>query len=155
MNKSTMNIIIYIFSILLTVSAANGIQSEVKMNLEEFQEMLEMFESARFNEAELRVMEQKKQHGAEHQRMIELDNAIRQSVEKAERNKIASQQALFHDNFKVLSLSADGIFNTSSATSGIECDIALLKCLFGNGTKVDHHSSSECNVCGSFEWGAR
>eukprot|EP00581_Thalassiosira_minuscula_P019886 CAMPEP_0183733268 /NCGR_PEP_ID=MMETSP0737-20130205/40678_1 /TAXON_ID=385413 /ORGANISM="Thalassiosira miniscula, Strain CCMP1093" /LENGTH=716 /DNA_ID=CAMNT_0025966493 /DNA_START=185 /DNA_END=2335 /DNA_ORIENTATION=- len=92
------------------------------MNLEEFQEI---FSSARLNEAELRVIEQKKRHEAEHQRKIkELDEVILQSKKNADKDRAADHLALFPDNFKVLTQKADGVFNASSLDSGVEGDVA-------------------------------
>lgn len=112
-------------TIAMTASAvaADGMtKSEVKMNLEEFQEI---FASARLNQAELRVLEQKKRHEAEHLRKIkELDEAIRQSKVMAEKERVADHQALFPENYKVLTQRADGLFNSSDSTSGVEGDVA-------------------------------
>lgn len=103
-------------------TTAETIKSEVKMNLEEFQEI---FSAARLSEAENRVIEQKKRHEAEHQRkMKELDNAIRQSKVNAEKDRISDHLALFPENFKVLTQRAGGVFNTSDPASGVEGDVA-------------------------------
>ncbi len=101
---------------------AEMIKSEVKMNLEKFQEI---FSAARLSEAEYRIIEQKKRHEAEHQRkMKELDQAICQAKMNIEKDRTADHLALFPDNYKVLTQKADGIFNASSLASGVEGDVA-------------------------------
>lgn len=98
------------------------IKSEVKMNLQEFEEI---FSSARLNEAEQRVAEQKKRQTAEHQRKIKkLDEAILQSKLKVEKDRDADHRALFPENYKVLSQMAAGSFNASAPSSGVEGDVA-------------------------------
>jgi len=103
-------------------TSAETIKSEVKMNLEEFEEI---FSSARLNEAEQRVMEQKRRNEAEHQRKIkELDEAIQQSRTKAERDRFTDYLATFPENYKVLTQKANGLFNASAPSSGPEGDVA-------------------------------
>eukprot|EP00485_Elphidium_margaritaceum_P009170 CAMPEP_0202688612 /NCGR_PEP_ID=MMETSP1385-20130828/4105_1 /ASSEMBLY_ACC=CAM_ASM_000861 /TAXON_ID=933848 /ORGANISM="Elphidium margaritaceum" /LENGTH=767 /DNA_ID=CAMNT_0049343627 /DNA_START=31 /DNA_END=2334 /DNA_ORIENTATION=+ len=97
-------------------------KSEVKMNLDEFEEI---FSSARLNEAEQRVREQEQRHAAEHQRKLkELDEAIVRAKTKTEHARIADHLALFPDNYKVLTQRADGLFNASAPSSGVEGDVA-------------------------------
>mmetsp|Transcript_41842 Transcript_41842/g.75378 ORF Transcript_41842/g.75378 Transcript_41842/m.75378 type:complete len:747 (-) Transcript_41842:129-2369(-) len=110
------------FAGMAMVTTAEMMKSEVKMNLEEFQEI---FSSARLNEAELRIIEQKKRHEAEHQRKIkELDEAILQSKVMVEKDRVADHLALFPENYKVLTQRADGLFNASAPASGVEGDVA-------------------------------
>eukprot|EP00585_Thalassiosira_rotula_P004071 CAMPEP_0196141116 /NCGR_PEP_ID=MMETSP0910-20130528/8782_1 /TAXON_ID=49265 /ORGANISM="Thalassiosira rotula, Strain GSO102" /LENGTH=751 /DNA_ID=CAMNT_0041402161 /DNA_START=75 /DNA_END=2330 /DNA_ORIENTATION=- len=115
-------LLISFFVGMATKTTAEMIKSEVKMNLEEFQDI---FSAARLSEAEHRVVEQKKRHEAEHQRKIkELDNAIRQSKVNVEKDRLADHLALFPDNYKVLTQRADGIFNSSAPAAGVEGDVA-------------------------------
>jgi len=92
------------------------------MNLEEFQEI---FSSARLNQAEQRVVDQKKHLNAEHQRKIkELDEAIRQSKVIADKDQVADHLALFPYNYKVLTQRVDGLVISSDPSSGVEGDVA-------------------------------
>lgn len=93
-------------------------ESQVTLSLNEFQDL---FSSARLEEAERRLLDQRKIQEAQHKlKLQELEN-LKSSMQKdgeEQRNKV------FPLNYQVLQHTATGYFNSSSDESGVEHDVA-------------------------------
>ena len=104
--------------VLCGYAAGQRESSKVTLSLDEFQEL---FSSARLEQEERRLLDQRKRYEAEHQkRLAELEQHSQHVNAKARQQR----EALFPDNFQVLRHSASGYFNASSSSSGVERDVA-------------------------------
>jgi len=100
------------------VEAQQQAKSHVTLSLDEFEEL---FSSARLEEAQRRLLDQRKKHEAEHNRkMAELQNEAGDADIKARQER----SRFFPKNYQVLQHTASGSYNASAASSGVERDVA-------------------------------
>ena len=110
----------YLFLLLSNnvITAAERESSQVILSLDEFEEL---FSSARLEEAQRRLFDQRKMDEAEHRRKLsELEKQSAGLDAEAKQRR----EALFPDNFQVLRHTASGYFNASDASAGVERDVA-------------------------------
>jgi len=97
--------------------------NKVTLPLNEFEEL---FSSARLQEAERRLLDQRKMHQAEHQEMLlKLEQEELTRRRNLESQDQEARHKLFPDNFQVLCHTASGCFNASASTAGVERDVAV------------------------------
>jgi len=92
--------------------------SQVTLSLAEFEEL---FSSARLEEAERRLMDQRKRQEAEHKkRLADIEKQLVRANEETRKQR----NDLFPNNYQVLRHTAEGVFNSSAPASGVEKDVA-------------------------------
>jgi len=118
-----MKLILFLSMLLLEMAGAqqaNTPQSEVKLTLEEFEEI---FSAVTLKDAERRAQDQQNIQKKEYDMKLA---KLEQELSRYRDARLNEQQTLkmFPDNFQVLQHKASGIFNKSSVNSGVEDDVA-------------------------------